>query len=262
MLGFHSISEQPISALEEAAAGGDITGTLSVTLGDVTISASGEVKTEGSLSRTLGDTTIAASGEIEVEGSLSQVLAGTTLAAAGEIKTEGSLARTLSDVTLLASGLVGDVIVGSLDVTLDSVILSASGEVSSPPVAEEAPSYHGGGRRRRPGDEIDPREVEAQWELLALRRKAQEERERDALVESEPTVAGAPSQEGTRAPVLPADASALVDERVRAFTEEQTRLSERSAAQLAEILGEAKRRADEEFMLMAAAVAVALEDED
>ena len=38
--------------------------------------------------------------------------------------------------------------------------------------------------------------------------------------------------------------------------------SAKAAAQLAEVLAEAKRRADEEFMLMAAAVAVALEDED
>ena len=60
----------------------------------------------------------------------------------------------------------------------------------------------------------------------------------------------------------PLDPTVLVDGRVRAFTDEQARISARSRAQLAGVLAEAKRLADEEFILMAVAVAVAMEDEE
>lgn len=275
-----------------AAVDTGITGTLAVTLGAVTVAASGEIKTEGTLSRTLGDVTAAASGELKIQGALSQTLAdatlagaglvkhihgglsttlaNTTLAAAGEVEVEGALAQTLAAVTLSGSGIVGDVIVGTLDATLSNVTLSAVGDVEIPPVVEDAPSYHGGGgRRRRLRDGLEPLEVEAQYELLELRRRAADERrareEAEVAEQRQAPVPAAPIEARGLTDLLPptpADPTALVDERVRAFTDEQARISEKSRAQVAGVLAEAKRLADEEFMLMAVAVAVALEDED
>lgn len=249
-----------------------IHGGLSATLGNASLAAAGEVEAEGSLSQTLANATLAASGEIKAEGSLARTLADATLSAAGEVKVQGSLAQTLAPAALAASGIVGDVVVGTLDVVLAGVTLNASGEVESPPVVEEAPVYHGGGgRRRRLRDGLEPGEVEAQYELLELRRKAQRERlargEDEVPAELPPAVA--PLETGIEARVVsdlplpaPLDPTALIDGRVRAFTDEQARISAKSRTQVAGVLAEAKRRADEEFMLMAVAIAVALEDED
>jgi trimeric autotransporter adhesin len=86
---------------------------------------SGEVS--GTVSITLDNTTLSGQGTTTVLGSVGLTLGSTTLAANGTTTVVGTLSRTLDDTTLSASGSVGAAVSGDVVVTLDSVTLSASG---------------------------------------------------------------------------------------------------------------------------------------
>jgi hypothetical protein len=109
-----------LTLLGPQAAGSDINGTLSKTLGAVTLSGSGTLANglTGTLSKTLGTATLSASG---------------TLAAG----LSGTLSKTLGTLTLVSDGtLTGGGLSGSLSATLGLLTLSSTGTLSGTPVDE------------------------------------------------------------------------------------------------------------------------------
>jgi hypothetical protein len=121
-------------------------GTLAVTLGATTLSATGTAATApasaGALAVTLGATTVAASGTASAAasaaGTLAVTLGAITVSATGTAGTAaasaGTLTVTLGSVTLAATGIAGTVdgAVGSLSVTLGAVTLAGAGVASTP----------------------------------------------------------------------------------------------------------------------------------
>lgn len=109
-----------LTLLGPQAAGSDINGSLSKTLGAVTLSGSGTLANglTGTLSKTLGTATLSASGTLA---------AGLT----------GTLSKTLGTLTLVSDGtLSGGGLSGSLSATLGLLTLSATGTLSGTPVDE------------------------------------------------------------------------------------------------------------------------------
>jgi len=117
----------PVPSFKPWAGAAAITGTLTQTLGDVSISAAGELDIEATLSQTLGDDTLSATGELDIEGTLAQTLGGVSISAAGELDIEGTLAQTLGGVSISAAGELD--IAGALTQTLADDALSATGEL-------------------------------------------------------------------------------------------------------------------------------------
>jgi hypothetical protein len=91
-----------LRSLEEAAAGGAITGTLEVTLANATLASTGELLIQGTLAATLANATLAATGAVDIAGTLSVTLADATLSAAGALDITGTLGVTLADAVLTA----------------------------------------------------------------------------------------------------------------------------------------------------------------
>lgn len=109
-----------LTLLGPQAAGSDINGSLSKTLGAVTLSGSGTLANglTGTLTATLGTATLSASGTLA---------AGLT----------GTLSKTLGTLTLVSDGtLTGGGLSGSLSATLGLLTLSATGTLSGTPVDE------------------------------------------------------------------------------------------------------------------------------
>jgi hypothetical protein len=114
---------------------GPVSGTLAVTLDDVTLDAQAQVPAVGTLGVTLDDVTLAAAGNV-VTGSnaaLDQTVDDVTLAATGAVPVVGAAAVTLDDVTLSAAGNVLTGVLGDLFGTLDDVTLAAAGIVTAEP---------------------------------------------------------------------------------------------------------------------------------
>ena len=130
-------------------AGASTDGAASITLGAVTLAATGKVDVAGAASITLAGVGLTATGKVDVKGNASITLAGISLTATGQAgSVTGTAAITLDGLTLGASGkveargtasitldgltlgAVGDVDVqGAALITLDSVAVSAAGEV-------------------------------------------------------------------------------------------------------------------------------------
>jgi hypothetical protein len=106
-----------------------ISGSVAVTLGALTLAASGTVQVVGSSASTLGALTSSAAGTVRVAGSLAVTLDDATLSAAGgsTSSVSGSLAATLADLTLSSSGTVR--VAGSLTATLGALSSTATGTV-------------------------------------------------------------------------------------------------------------------------------------
>jgi hypothetical protein len=96
------------------------TGTLNATLGDVTLAATGKAFAKGTLAATLGDVTLAATGKALASGTLNATLGAVTLAGTGKIPNRGALAVTLGDVTLFARGRSRDSVEPPSSVCLDA----------------------------------------------------------------------------------------------------------------------------------------------
>ena len=96
-----------------------VTGTLAVTLDNLTCAATATVKVSASASVTLADCTLAGTGTVKVVGSTSTTLADLTCAATGTVAVHGSASATLDDCTAAATGAVK--VAGTLDVTLDDL---------------------------------------------------------------------------------------------------------------------------------------------
>lgn len=109
------------------ASGGGVTGSLTKTLGAVTLSADGQVFLTGALSKTLGALTLASEADVLVQASLAKTLGALVLSASasGETEAIGSLNKTLGLLTLASDGSV--LVAGSLARSLGLATLSSTG---------------------------------------------------------------------------------------------------------------------------------------
>lgn len=117
-------------------------GSLSATLGELTLSASGTIAIKGALDTTLGAVTLVSAGTIAVNGTSSVTLGALTSVAAGVVAVKGAVNQTLGAATLSAAGVVADQpsIIGTLTATLAAATLSATGTVSNAPIYGEVTS--------------------------------------------------------------------------------------------------------------------------
>lgn len=108
-----------------------VTGSLAVTLADISVSAAGALTVSGSASNTLAALGISASGAVAVTGSASAALSAATLSAAGAVAVVGTASPALAAVSLSGAGTVGSSpISGALSVALADVLAAASGAVA------------------------------------------------------------------------------------------------------------------------------------
>lgn len=113
-------------AFAEAPSSG-VTGTLTATLGSLTVSSAAAVDVDGTLSKTLGSLTVSSAGSVDVVGSLNKTLDALTLSATGGITTNGTVNATLGELTVDSSATVD--VDGSLDATLGALVVSSAGSV-------------------------------------------------------------------------------------------------------------------------------------
>ena len=137
---FHSYdsnaSYAPVLNVDYTEASSGVSGSLSVTLGAATSSATGTVAVKGTVTKTLVAATLSSAGTIAVKGQLAKTLAGVTLSSAGKVAIKGASTSTLAAVTLSATGAVSDTpaITGALSATLGAVTLSATGTLGYSPI--------------------------------------------------------------------------------------------------------------------------------
>lgn len=99
----------------------------------------------GSLSQTLGALTVSAAGTVDVAGASGQTLAALTSSATGAVAVSGTESTTLAALTLVADGTVSGAVEGTLSITLDSLRLTAEGIGPSVPAPPGVGSTGGGG---------------------------------------------------------------------------------------------------------------------
>lgn len=108
-----------------------ITGVVSQTLANVTISATGQVAVQGSAGINLAGVSLAGAGQVLVDGTLGQTLGPVVLAGTGLVLVNGALVQTLASAGLSATGTVGNsTINGNLSQALASVSLVGVGQVA------------------------------------------------------------------------------------------------------------------------------------
>lgn len=106
-----------------------VTGTISETLSDVTISASGVVPYTGTIIQTLANVTSTASGTLTVLGSISETLDSTTSAISGQVglTVTGTISETLDNFTSTSSGIL--TVTGTVVETLGNTTSVTSGTI-------------------------------------------------------------------------------------------------------------------------------------
>lgn len=147
----------------------NITGTLSATLADATLVATGTLPAAaltGELTATLGAATLASTSTLRIAGTLTGTLGAATAQGAGVLPIAGVLAATLGDATLSADA-------------------SLAGEAPEP----EAPAKTGGG-----GPAFRPKSKRHASPYRDLRETADELLSRDTLELSEVADISAPSE--------------------------------------------------------------------
>jgi len=113
-----------------SAAGGDVDGSINVTLADVTSASTALIALDGNLQEDLEDVVSTSTGVVSVLGSITETLDDVTSVSAGTITVDGSVVETLDDVTSVANGVVSGVVIeGSIVETLDDVTSAANGTV-------------------------------------------------------------------------------------------------------------------------------------
>ncbi len=133
---FSTLDSFTLSAV--GSVGGALTGSLSSTLGNVTVAGTGSFTAagiSGSLSSTLGNVTVAGTGSFTaagISGSLSSTLGDVTVAGTGSVPFIGSLSSTLGDVTVAGTGsFTASGISGSLSSTLGDVTVAGTGSFTA-----------------------------------------------------------------------------------------------------------------------------------
>jgi hypothetical protein len=121
MLGFSSFAETPYATLTSKA----VSGTLAVTLDDITVSATAKTVHNGTLAVTLDDITVSATAKTVHNGTLAVTLDDITFASTGTLTHNGTLAVTLDDITFVAAG--NEVQTGILAITLEDIAFAATG---------------------------------------------------------------------------------------------------------------------------------------
>jgi hypothetical protein len=107
-----------------------VTGALAGTLGSLAVAATAVVTVKGSVTATLGALTAAGTGVAPIIGTATITLGALTLTATGIVAVTGALAGTLGSLTVAALGFVGEVpIQGTLAATLGNLTLTATGVV-------------------------------------------------------------------------------------------------------------------------------------
>lgn len=126
--GAPSSTEWVMSGVDVVAgAAGSVTGTLSATTDNATLSAAGTVLVSGTLTKTTAAATVSAAGGVLVSGTLAKTTTNATLSAAGITGTGGSLVATTADAAISATGAV--LVSGTLSKTTAAAALSAAATV-------------------------------------------------------------------------------------------------------------------------------------
>lgn len=161
----------------------DIAGTVSKTLGALTLSSTGTVDIAGTLSKTLGALTLSSTATLDISGTASNTLGALTSNATGALDISGVLSQTLGALTLTADGTGG--VTGVVDATLGALTLSATGELSGQASIAQ-PTGGGVSRKKRYFIEIDNQRflVSGQAEAEAFIQQAQAVIDRAAEAES------------------------------------------------------------------------------
>lgn len=128
MFGFSPFADTPFASLANKS----VSGTLAVTLDDVSVVMAGKDIHSGTLSVQLDDVSVSAQGKTVHNGNLSLQLDDIDFIAAGTDSHNGSLSLTLDDVVINFLG--GKVDTGTLSVQLDNIVFSANGTVTPPSV--------------------------------------------------------------------------------------------------------------------------------
>ena len=109
------------------------TGTLSKTLDNTSLSASGKAIISGSLSKSIDVISISAAGEVsgesepeEVTGVLDKTIDSVSLSSSGKVTVQGAVGKTLDGATLSSAGKV--IVNGALSKSLDSVVVASAGK--------------------------------------------------------------------------------------------------------------------------------------
>lgn len=111
------------SGLWDTAKWSTVEATLSLTLDNVSVVATGQDVHAGPIAITLDDISFASSGTVTHNGTASVTLADITVAASGNIGWHGTLALTLDDIEFLATGAdghQGSITIGLTDISFDA----------------------------------------------------------------------------------------------------------------------------------------------
>lgn len=128
-----------------ASSSGDADGSLSSSLGDASMSASGAAVNAGTFSATLSGAVLSSSGSASLSpsGSFSTSLSGVSFSATGALLVAGSMSATLEGAQSVFSGNVAAPATGALAASLDGASMNAYGYEGAAPM--QAPN-----RRYRP----------------------------------------------------------------------------------------------------------------
>lgn len=106
------------------------TGSLSATIGAVTLSSAGSVSLNGDLSKAIGAVTLSATGSLSLNADLSKAIGAITPSGAGSVSLNGDLSKSIGAVTLSSDGQLAASITGDLSQAIGAIALSSAGSVS------------------------------------------------------------------------------------------------------------------------------------
>ena len=104
-----------------------ITGTASVSIGTIALASTGALSLTGALSGSVGSITLSAQGALDLTGQLSQPIGNITLSAQGSSGTTGTLAQSIGTITLSAAGQLP--IAGALSTSIGTIGLASASQL-------------------------------------------------------------------------------------------------------------------------------------
>lgn len=125
-----------------AAAQTLVQASTSASIGDFSLSAATTTLLQGSLSGSIGDFGLTASGQITAQGAATTSIGDFLLSATARIEVEGELSDSIGDFTLDAQGVAGVAVTAELSGSIGDFVLSATGEAEQIVVP---PQVTGGG---------------------------------------------------------------------------------------------------------------------